>query len=398
MLGTRRDFRKRQDNLNHSTNNFCFSIRKPAVLWETAILILVLLFSMTFASAQVSTEKMDAIFKQFSDSRQPGCALLVLRNGKRVFRKSYGASELRTYQAIGPETNFRLASLTKQFTAMAIMLLAHDGKLKYEDRLTDVFEDFPAYGKAITIRQMLNHTSGLLDYEDLMEKQHPVVPDDKIPQIKDAEVLGLLKQQTTTKFAPGSHWDYSNSGYVLLGLVVEKRSGKSFGDFLRERIFLPLGMTNTIAYENGKNEVAHRAFGHSFISGAWHQTDQSSTSATLGDGGVYTSLEDIEKWDRGLTQHTLLTESEMAPALVAPTPSLQTLDGRPAPLYGFGWFLDPFHGHPRYSHYGETRGFRTAIQRFPQDQLTVVVLSNRSETDSPALAEQVAQTYLRNGK
>ncbi len=136
---------------------------------------------------------------------------------------------------------------------MAVMLLVHDGKLRYEDRLTHIFPDFPAYGKSITIRNLLNHTSGLLDYEDLMAKPAPGIAPDEIPQIKDAGVLELLKQQKTTKFPPGTHWDYSNSGYAVLAMVVEKVSGQPFGDFLHARIFAPLDMTHTVAYEKGKN-------------------------------------------------------------------------------------------------------------------------------------------------
>jgi CubicO group peptidase (beta-lactamase class C family) len=371
--------------------------RLSAIVGHTPLTLLFLLAISMTTHAQASPAAVDALFVKFSN-RDPGYAVLVVKDGKPVFRKGYGVTDLRTRHAIGPETNFRLASLTKQFTAMAIMLLVHDSKLRYEDRLTDVFPDFPAYGKAITIRQVLNHTSGLLDYEAILEKQYPGVPDEKIPQIHDATVVELLKKQTTTKFPPGTHWDYSNSGYVLLAMVVEKKSGMGFGDFLRERIFIPLEMKNTIAYEKGKNEVVNRAYGHTRTTGGWRETDQSSTSATLGDGGVYTSLDDLEKWDRALSNHSLVSEKEMQPALSAPAvvdgPPLQMTDGAQAPPYGFGWFLAPLDGHRRYAHYGETVGFRTAIQRFPDDALTVVVLANRSEADAPALAEAVARIYL----
>jgi len=348
-------------------------------------------------AAQISPAEIDRIFS-FIGEHDPGCAVLVLDRGHVLFRKGYGVAELRTQAKIASETNFRLASLTKQFTAMAIMLLVHDGKLRYEDRLTDVFPEFPAYGKAITIRQLLNHTSGLIDYEDIMAKQHPGVPDEKIPQINDREVLGLLERENHTIFPAGTRWAYSNSGYVVLAQVVEKQSGMRFGDFLRARIFAPLGMTNTIAYEKGRNEVTHRAYGHTLAESKWRQTDQSSTSATLGDGGVYTSLNDLGKWVRALDNFTLLTKSEMQPAYtVATTLSggpLQQQNGSMAPLYGFGWFLDPYKGHRRYSHYGETVGFRNAIQRFPDDHLSIVVLSNRAEVDAPALAARVADLYL----
>ena len=362
------------------------------------IQIFIMLTLGSSAHAQVSPSAIDALFSKFESARDPGCAVLVIKDGKAVFRKGYGVAELRTHARIGPETNFRLASVTKQFTALAIMLLVRDGKLRYEDRLADIFPGFAAYAKAITIRQMLTHSSGLIDYEDIMAKQYAGVADEKIPQIKDAGVLELLKQQTSTRFAPGTRWEYSNSGYVLLAMVVEKRSGMSFGDFLRARIFEPAGMTHTTAYEKGKNEVEHRAYGHTLEAGTWRETDQSSTSATLGDGGVYSSLDDLGKWDRALAGNTLLGANEMQPALTSATEAkgapLRKLDGSIARLYGFGWFLDAYRGHRRYWHYGETVGFRTAIERFPNDRLSVIVLANRAEVDAPALAESVADLYF----
>ena len=377
-------------------------MRLGVVISISGFSVLMALFSSSSISiaapAQVSAAAIDSLFAKFVSAHDPGCAVLVIKDGQPVIRKGYGVTDLRTLQKIGPETNFRLASLTKQFTAMSVMLLVHDRKLYYEERLTDVFPDFPAYGKAITIRQLLNHTSGLIDYEDIMAKQYAGISDDKIPQMRDAGVLDLFKQQTSTKFTPGTRWEYSNSGYVVLAMVVEKRSGMKFGDFLRQRIFMPLKMTSTIAYEKGRNEVTHRAYGHTKTADGWRETDQSSTSATLGDGGVYTSLDDLEKWDRALAAYMLLTAKEMEPALTAATAAngapLQQSDGSLAPLYGFGWFLNPYRGHRRYSHYGETVGFRNAIQRFPDDHLTVIVLSNRAEVDAPALAESAADVYF----
>jgi CubicO group peptidase (beta-lactamase class C family) len=364
---------------------------------RTIIRFLILLLSTSSVSAQVSPSSVDALFSKFGPN-DPGCAVLVLKDGKPIFEKGYGVAELRTREKITPQTNFRLASLTKQFTATAIMLLVHDGKLLYDERLTDVFPGFPDYGKAITIRELLHHISGLLDYEDIMAEQYPGASDEKIPQIHDAGVLELLKQQTTTRFIPGTRWEYSNSGYVLLGMIVERRSGMSFGDFLRERILEPLGMTNTVLYEKGKNEVQHRAYGHTLTKTGWLETDQSSTSATLGDGGIYSSLEDLAKWDHALTAHTLLSEKEMQPAFTSATgpngAPLQRLDGTLAPLYGFGWFLDSYRGHRRQWHYGETMAFRNAIDRFPDQHLTVIVLSNRLDTDAPALALSVADLFL----
>jgi CubicO group peptidase (beta-lactamase class C family) len=209
-------------------------------------------------------------------------------------------------------------------------------------------------------------------------------------------VLKLLERQTSGKFPPGSKWEYSNSGYAVLAMIVEKVSGKRFGQFLHERIFTPLKMTNTLAYEKGKNEVPHRAYGHSKIDGVWHEADQSPTSAVLGDGGIYSSLDDLAKWDRALRDHTLLSEEEMRPALAPVQPSdgpPKFPEGKPV-SYGFGWFLDPYQGHKRMSHDGNTIGFRTTIQRFPDDQLTVIVLANRADLDPQSLALKVADLYL----
>ncbi len=342
-------------------------------------------------ASQRKEEPISGIFHDLASQDAPGAAVLVLRSGQAIFQRGYGVTDLRTLHPIDEHTNFRLASVTKQFTAMAVMLLVHDRKLKYETRLTDVFPDYPDYGKTITVRNLLNHTSGLLDYENLMPKDATADA-----QIQDADVLGLMKRQAATKFVPGTRWDYSNSGYVVLGEIVARISGKPFREFLRERIFSPLKMDGTVAYQKGINAVQNRAFGHSRMKGAWQETDQSPTSATLGDGGVYSSLADLARWDRALREHTLLPEAEMRAGttpVALPAGFAVEPDGSPA-AYGFGWFLNPYRGHERMWHYGETMGFRTAIQRFTTDDLTIIILCNRSDLDPTALALQVADSYV----
>ena len=352
-------------------------------------------------------KKVAAIFEGIATDKTPGFAVLVKQNGKIVFERGYGVREFRTGSKIDTKTNFRLASVTKQFTAMAVMLLVHDKKLKYETTLGEIFPDFPDYGKKVTVRQLLNHTGGLPDYEDLMDAMEKEKGQIWSPekQIQDAEVLQLLKKEKKGKFAPGTKWDYSNSGYVVLGLIVAKVSGKSLGEFLHERIFTPLKMTDTIVFQKGKNTVQDRAYGHSKNGGSFKETDQSSTSATLGDGGIYSSVDDLSKWDDALRDHTLLSEEEMKPALepakfgaagnaVLPDDAPEALHGV-AVKYGFGWFLDPYKGHERMWHYGDTMGFKTAIQRFTKDGLTVIVLCNRTDLDPGALAIRVADLYLK---
>lgn len=360
------------------------------------------------AANPMSSEKINSILiaAGLQPGEIPGAAVLVIKNRKVSFERGYGVSDLKSFHKIDAHTNFRLASVTKQFTAMAIMLLVHDGKLKYEQSLTDIFPDFPQYGRAITVRMLLNHTSGLQDYEDLMVVTHPPniakggaaenSPDVPVEQtqIQDVGVLELLKREKSTKFAPGSKWAYSNSGYVVLGLIVSNVSGESFPDFLHDRIFSPLRMSNTVAYVRGKNEVVNRAFGHSLEDGSWKQTDQSPTSATLGDGGVYSSVEDMAQWDGALRNHTLLSREEMQAAFIpVQAPAVTEPDGTPA-QYGFGWFLNAYKGHARIWHYGETVGFRTAVQRFAEGNLTIIVLCNRADLNPSALALQIADLYL----
>ncbi len=364
---------------------------------QSVLPLLCLLIYAAPVHSQVSSSQIDALFPaSLKSNTSPGAAALVVYNGRTVFRRGYGVTDLRTLQKIDEHTNFRLASFTKQFTAACIMLLVHDGKLRYDDRLTDIFPEFPAYGNSITVRNLLNHTSGLQDYGELMLKQYPDTPPENVPQIRDAGVLKLLEQQTSAKFPAGTKWEYSNSGYAVLAMIVEKVSGKPFGEFLQERIFTPLKMKNTLAYEKGKNKVPYRAYGHTPRDHAWQETDQSPTSAILCDGGIYSSIDDLAKWDRSLRLHTLLTEAEMQPALTPVQPADGRAgfpDGRPV-NYGFGWFLDPYQGHKRMSHDGSTIGFVTTIQRFPEDQLTIIVLANRTDGDPEVLALKIADLYL----
>jgi CubicO group peptidase (beta-lactamase class C family) len=378
------------------------------------MVVLLLLGGARVAHAQspemAAGKKIDAIFSAVGSPDAPGFAVLVRKDGHTVFERGYELRDLRTKAKIDARTNFRLASFTKQFTAMAIMLLVHDGKLRYDETLAEIFPDFPEYGKTITVRNLLNHTSGLPDYEDLMDAAEktkgPIWTPEK--QIQDQEALELLKKEKAGKFAPGTSWAYSNSGYVVLGLIVTRASGKSYGDFLHQRIFAPLKMNHTIVFQKGKNAVANRAFGNTKEKDAFKETDQSSTSATLGDGGIYSNLEDLAKWDDALRNHALLNEKEMRPALTPakladgsePHWPKEPHDDNLAPgkpvSYGFGWFLDPYEGRQRMWHSGSTVGFYTIIERFMDERLTVIILSNRTNWDREKLALQVADIFLGN--
>jgi CubicO group peptidase (beta-lactamase class C family) len=376
---------------------------------KIAGLVLFLSIANSLAGTEPATEEIQtriaSIFTPLVEPNEPGLAVLVKKDGKILFVQGYGVRQLGSSAKIDPETNFRLASFTKQFTAIAIMLLVRHGKLHYDDHLNRFFPDFPPYGKDITVRQLLNHTSGLPDYAEIMEKTENSGASNKWNpehQIQDEEVLALLKAQPVGKFEPGTRWEYSNSGYVVLGLIVAKVSGMPYRDFLQRRIFAPLKMNHTVVYQKGINTVSDRAFGHSKENDKLVETDQSPTSATLGDGGIYSDVTDLAKWDEGLQKHTLLSESEMQPALTPVKladgsephwprdPQADNSTEPPAVMYGFGWFLDPYEGHARNYHDGGTMGFRTTIQRFINDHFTVIILCNRTDLNPDALSLQVA--------
>ena len=245
------------------------------------------------ATAQSSADRAaDALMAPYALSDGLGASLLVIRDGRVAYAKGYGLAVVETRTPVGAETNFRLASLSKQFTATAIMLLVADGKLRYDDPVTALLPGLPGWARGVTLRHLLNHTSGLPDYEDF-------VPDSQSAQVHDADIPALLARAPGPKFAAGTRYDYSNSGYVLLALVAERAAGKRFADLLRERIFAPLGMTGTVALEEGRSTVPHRAYGYTLDpAGVARLTDQSNTSATLGDGGIYSSASDLAKWQR----------------------------------------------------------------------------------------------------
>ena len=307
----------------------------------------------------------------------PGAALAVIRNGAAEQHVS-GYASLEAREAITASTNFRLASITKQFTAAAILLLSETGKLTVDDRVHAWLPTLPGAAQPVTIRHLLTHSSGLIDYED-------VIPASMTAQLHDADVLTLLETQNRTYFAPGTGYRYSNSGYALLALIVEKASGETFASYLRGHIFKPLGMHSTVAHEEGISTVSNRAFGYSEVNGSWQRTDQSQTSAVLGDGGIYSSLNDLAQWDAALYDERLLKTSSLQAAFA---PSTRTDDA--SVQYGFGWRIT---GETLW-HSGETIGFRNVIVRYPQRRMTIILLTNRDDPEPYPTALAIAKLYL----
>lgn len=328
------------------------------------------------ARSMSNASAIDAIMQAYRGD-VPGASVLVIRDGKAIVRKGYGLANLEDREAATSATNYRLASVTKQFTAAAILLLAEDGRLSIDDRMRQWLPSLPAATDAITIRQLLTHTGGLIDYEDLM-------PATQATQLRDSDVLHLLETTERLYFTPGTHYRYSNGGYSMLALIVEKASGLRFEDFLKQRIFEPLGMENTLAYVNGGPPVPHRAYGYSESATGWARTDQSTTSAVLGDGGIYSSIDDLARWDAALYDDRLLGDASRKLAFTAWT---RTDDAEVA--YGFGWRIT---GESLW-HSGESIGFRNVIVRYPQRHLSVIILSNRNDPEPYRMALAIARLF-----
>jgi CubicO group peptidase (beta-lactamase class C family) len=301
----------------------------------------------------------------------PGVSAMVLQDGVVQFATAFGLADLERKTPATPATNYRLASVSKQFTAMAILLLVADGRLALDDPLARFFAGAPPRWQHVTLLQLLTHTAGLRDYESL------ILPGTTAP-LCDQDVLDLVRPHADSYHAPGTAFRYSNTGYCLLALIVAQAANQPFADFLHARIFAPLDMANTIAYTPGGADVARRAYGYSCHGQAWARTDQSLTSATLGDGGIYSSVVDLARWDAALIQGQLLPAALLARIF---SPHVATADGA---AYGLGWFLPA----PQIAyHTGETIGFRTAIMRRLDTRLTAIVLANRSDASPRALAE-----------
>ncbi len=347
-----------------------------------AFLLMSLLASNALAASGLTAEQLDPLFAEYNKPNVPGASVAVLKDGKPLIAKGYGLADLEKGVPCSTNTDFRLASVSKQFTAMAVLMLVEGGKLSLDDRLTDIFPEFPAYGRDITIRQLLNHTSGLIDYEDVIPKGT------EIPVI-DRDVLRLLMQQDNTYFPPGTKYKYSNSAYSLLALVVEARSGSTFPHFLAENIFGPLKMTQTLAYQQGSSVIPHRAYGYTEENGTFKRTDQSLTSSVLGDGGIYSCVDDLAKWDEAL-----YGKGQLKPKLMelAFTPNLDT--DHADTKYGFGWYLGQYRGLKEIWHSGTSRGFSTRISRIPEKHFTVIILTNRNDAHLADLPHKIADLVL----
>ncbi len=309
--------------------------------------------------------KLDSLIESKTDDKSPGYAAMIIKDSEIVYLKTAGFADIAAEKEIAQNTAFYLASLSKQFTAMAIMILYERGKLDFDDPIYKYFPDFPAYGKDIIIRNLLTHSSGLRDHYEVVGVD--------IDSLTNTDVWNILLNQDSLQFKPGAKMRYSNSGYVILAMLVERISARSFSRFLAENIFDPLDMNNTVVYDEKKPHVTNRGIGYVKDSiGSFTKSDYSLS--TTGAGGIYSTLEDLYKWDQTLYTEKLIKSETIAEAF---SPFL-TSDGT-ITNYGFGWMIDEYRGISYHYHTGSLKGFRNIILRIPEHRFTFVVLSNAGE-------------------
>ncbi len=325
----------------------------------------------------------EEIIAPYSKEKCPGCAVGIIRSGKPISETTVGYADLENNIQISRQTNFRLASITKQFIAVAILVLIEKKLLSTEDTLLKFFPNFPDYGKDITIHHLLTHSSGLLDYENL-------IPKTQTDQMYDESVLELLQEQKDTMFPIGARYSYNNGGYCLLRLIIEKASGQTIDSFLKEYLLNPLDMDATVVNHETVTIIPNRAYGYSYKDSAWTRTDQDETSATIGDGGIYSSIEDMQKWSQIFYTDKVLSK-EMKDLILKK--HILTDEGKDV-YYGYGLCLKDHNGKRIAYHGGSSIGFQTGVYYVLDEESAVIFLSNRTGENGSEIAENIADAIL----
>lgn len=359
-----------------------------AMMQIAAVVLLLNLFAQTSpARAQNPSQQVDQIFATFNRPGSPGCSLGVIRDGAFVYRKSYGEASLELNVPFSPESVFYVGSISKQFTAASVVLAAEQGSLSLDDDVRKYIPDLPDYGHRITLRQMLNQTSGLRDFFSLIYFSGHDAADFNTP----AEILKLVESQRGLNNVPGDEWVYSNSNYFLLGVVLERATQKTLAQFAEENIFRPLGMTHTRFYDDASAVVPGRVPAYYPGKNGKFLVGWSTTYSIVGGGGLMTTIDDLLKWDDNfysnrLGKGTLLRELQ--------TPGV--LNSGKHTMYGMGLMLEKYRGLPVVEHDGSLFGYRADILRFPAQRFSVICLCNISKGSPDLRSRQVADLYLKD--
>ena len=327
--------------------------------------------------------EIDMVMNDAYKPLEPGAALIVRRNGKTLFRKGYGMANLELGVKVEPDMAFRLGSITKQFTAVAVLMLAEQGKLSLQDEIGKYISDFPTGDKRVTIAHLLAHTSGIKSYTN-MEEWLPLWRKDMTP----AEIIAMSKDKPF-EFSPGERWNYNNSGYVMLGAIIEKATGKTYEGFLREAIFTPLGMKNS-GYDRTERVIPRRVPGYHKDNDGFVNAPYLSMTQPYAAGSLYSSVDDLAVWNDAVFSGKLLKKEWLEKAF---TPF--TLASGESTGYGCGWFVSELRGHRCIEHGGGINGFTSYALSLPDDGIYVAVLTNSAiagrdpETRAVRIAELV---------
>lgn len=333
------------------------------------------------ASAQpvVSTQIDEYVRAEMEKEHIPGVAIAVVENGKLTHAKGYGVASLELRVPVTPETVFQSGSIGKQFTATAVMMLVQSGKMALDEKVSTYLGEVPDSWKSITVRHLLTHTSGLTDYPKGFDQRRDYTED---------ELLKIIESEPLA-FAPGERWEYSNAGYVTLGILIHRVTGEFYGNFLAERVFKPLGMSTARVISEAVI-VPNRAAGYIFYQGSLiNQPWVAPTLNRTADGSLYLTVLDLAKWDAALKGDALLPHA----ALEKMWTPVKLNDGKAAP-YGFGWFITTANGHRLIEHEGAWQGFNANISRYADDRLTVIVMANLKSAKTQMMSHRIAGMVL----
>jgi CubicO group peptidase (beta-lactamase class C family) len=342
---------------------------KRTKLAVTLTLSVVALFMSLSANAQsLSAKQMTAEFdKILNDQFKPdgtGCAALVAKEGQVIYRKGFGLADLELNVPMRPEMVFRIGSITKQFTAIAILQLMEQGKLSLQDEITRYIPDYPMHGHSITIEHLLTHTSGIKSYTNVPMFREIIRTD-----MKPEEIIEKNKA-LPMEFAPGTKWNYNNSGYIMLGYIIEKVSGKTYAEYLQENFFTPLGMTSSY-YGDDTKIIKNRASGYQPGEGGTVNADYLSMTLPYAAGSIMSTVDDLYKWNRALHSYKLVRKETLDMAHT----SYKLADGKPVG-YGYGWSLSELQGSRSIEHGGGINGYLSYTLYLPEEDLFVALLSN----------------------
>jgi CubicO group peptidase (beta-lactamase class C family) len=332
------------------------------------------------------TRAVDRVFDAFRNTDSPGCAVAVSRNGQSVLERAYGMANLETATPIQTSSIFHVASVSKQFTAAAILLLERDGKLSLDDDIRRHLPEIPDYGTTITIRHLLTHTSGLRDQWDLLALGRGRFEENRITE---ADVMDIVPRQTALNFKPGTEYVYSNTGYTLAAVIVKRVSGKSLREFAHDRIFVPLGMTNTHFHDDYTMVVRGRTSAYAPRGGAERWRVSIPNYDTYGATSLFTTVGDLLKWEANVDRPTV-GDATIFQRMEVRTP-LTTGD---TSNYGLGVTSSRYRGARVVDHTGSDAGYRAYLGRVPEHGMAIAIACNTATANTTQLARGVMDAFL----